>query len=582
MHKFFKRDPSSSGSQSPVAGRKDLTSDEEEYFDSKPLNDDESAIHPRYLASQRIGNQKSRTESEEAVSTTARNQSYETRQQQPSPGEVVSITSSGKRSGAESSYPDDEMYETCEDQSDKDPQQPVTKNRGSPDESRYNSDTSSVNYAQLKNFAGLSSSLLNSSKPRSMSIDDQMSQVSSLSSMSMEPSHGQLAGLAFLNVRTINGLGGGTSGSGAGTGVRHDSQDTEPSYALSILQDEVGVNSGVEEEFERHSALEAQNHDNNHYSNNSNGRTEDQENLSGVRPESGNDKNHSLGSNGDDAINAHHKMQLDDEKLIMNSLFSLHQPYQTVDEASLRHSNSFNSLENQFYTQSVKVTSTMPDNRTCLFKDKLRLVQTLKPHDGSIWTMKFSPSGFYLATGGQDMKVIIWAVGRLPHHHYHESDEKDSPDVHNTVDEEGDNDSDNEDFLEEDDDINTSNEKRMSVIEDEGLGIDKFVHPNPYRIFEGHSGDVIDISWSKSNFILSASMDQTVRLWHVTRNDCLQYFRHTDVVTCVEFHPTVDRYFITGCFDRKLRVWDIIPDGIVKEWVQSTDTVCQLCNNYSK
>lgn len=33
------------------------------------------------------------------------------------------------------------------------------------------------------------------------------------------------------------------------------------------------------------------------------------------------------------------------------------------------------------------------------------------------------------------------------------------------------------------------------------------------------------------------------------------------------------RYYISGCFDRKLRVWDIIPDGIVQEWTQTTDTV---------
>jgi hypothetical protein len=33
------------------------------------------------------------------------------------------------------------------------------------------------------------------------------------------------------------------------------------------------------------------------------------------------------------------------------------------------------------------------------------------------------------------------------------------------------------------------------------------------------------------------------------------------------------RYYISGCFDRKLRVWDIIPDGIVTEWTQTTDTV---------
>lgn len=30
---------------------------------------------------------------------------------------------------------------------------------------------------------------------------------------------------------------------------------------------------------------------------------------------------------------------------------------------------------------------------------------------------------------------------------------------------------------------------------------------------------------------------------------------------------------MSGCFDRKLRVWDIIPDGSVREWLQTNDTI---------
>jgi WD40 repeat protein len=100
-----------------------------------------------------------------------------------------------------------------------------------------------------------------------------------------------------------------------------------------------------------------------------------------------------------------------------------------------------------------------------------------------------------------------------------------------------------------------------------------FINPQPYRIYKGHTEEIIDIAWSKSNFILSASMDKTVRLWHLSRRDCLQYFRHLDVVTSVDFDPIHDRYFISGCFDKRLRVWDIIPDGNVLAWSQTPDVV---------
>ena len=52
--------------------------------------------------------------------------------------------------------------------------------------------------------------------------------------------------------------------------------------------------------------------------------------------------------------------------------------------------------------------------------------------------------------------------------------------------------------------------------------------------------------------------------------------RHPDIVTAVAFHPLQDRYFISGCFDRKLRVWDVIPDPTVLEWTQTTDTVSRM------
>jgi WD40 repeat protein len=51
------------------------------------------------------------------------------------------------------------------------------------------------------------------------------------------------------------------------------------------------------------------------------------------------------------------------------------------------------------------------------------------------------------------------------------------------------------------------------------------------------SGD--DYHCVQSNFLLSASMDKTVRLWHVTKAKCLSLYQHSDFVTAVAFHPNV-------------------------------------------
>lgn len=49
--------------------------------------------------------------------------------------------------------------------------------------------------------------------------------------------------------------------------------------------------------------------------------------------------------------------------------------------------------------------------------------------------------------------------------------------------------------------------------------------PEPVKIYAGHSRDVLDISWSQSQFLLTASMDGTVKLWHVSTDQCLRVFK---------------------------------------------------------
>ena len=67
-------------------------------------------------------------------------------------------------------------------------------------------------------------------------------------------------------------------------------------------------------------------------------------------------------------------------------------------------------------------------------------------------------------------------------------------------------------------------------------------------------------------------MDTTVRLWHVTRNECLCCFQHSDMVTSVAFHPRDDRFFLAGSLDSKLRLWSI-PDKMVAFWNELPDLI---------
>lgn len=57
-------------------------------------------------------------------------------------------------------------------------------------------------------------------------------------------------------------------------------------------------------------------------------------------------------------------------------------------------------------------------------------------------------------------------------------------------------------------------------------------------------------------------MDKTVRLWHVSRDENLCTFKHSDFVPSIQFHPTDDRFFLAGSLDAKLRLWSITDKSV--------------------
>jgi WD40 repeat protein len=84
-----------------------------------------------------------------------------------------------------------------------------------------------------------------------------------------------------------------------------------------------------------------------------------------------------------------------------------------------------------------------------------------------------------------------------------------------------------------------------------------------FRVLGFGQNYVVDLAWSRSQYLLSAGMDNFVRLWHMSTDRCLHKLQHPDCVSSVAFHPTMDRYFLSGCFDKKLRVWNLETGRVV-------------------
>ena len=77
--------------------------------------------------------------------------------------------------------------------------------------------------------------------------------------------------------------------------------------------------------------------------------------------------------------------------------------------------------------------------------------------------------------------------------------------------------------------------------------------------FLDHAKPIVAVSWSrKGDFLLSASLDSSVRLYKPRRSRaCLFTFAHLKPLTSVAFCPWNDMHFVTGGLDRKLRLWDV-------------------------
>ena len=90
--------------------------------------------------------------------------------------------------------------------------------------------------------------------------------------------------------------------------------------------------------------------------------------------------------------------------------------------------------------------------------------------------------------------------------------------------------------------------------------------PHPIQVYKEHNLDILDLDWSKNNFVLTASMDKTVKIWHPERDTSLKTFVHPDFVTACKFHPADDRFYVSGCLDHKCRLWSIVSDEIIYEF----------------
>lgn len=131
-------------------------------------------------------------------------------------------------------------------------------------------------------------------------------------------------------------------------------------------------------------------------------------------------------------------------------------------------------------------------------------------HDGPVYSAVFSPNGDTVASAGEDNRVMVWNPSKLKPRDYAK------------------------------------------------LAAGEAVEPPKFTAFDGHTAAVRDVRFSHDGAMLvSASQDNTIRVWDVASANAVKTFRgHDSWVRSCRFNPD-GRSVISGSHDERVKVWSI-------------------------
>ncbi|KAL3645487.1 hypothetical protein CASFOL_010667 [Castilleja foliolosa] len=194
---------------------------------------------------------------------------------------------------------------------------------------------------------------------------------------------------------------------------------------------------------------------------------------------------------------------------------------------------------------------------TALYKS-----QEIQAHNGSIWTIKFSLDGKYLASAGEDCVIHVWKVMETERKGDLYSDKLEDGNF-NLI------------FLANGspepssmspklDGLPEKKRRGRSSISRKSVSLEHILVPEtvfalsekPICSFKGHLDDVLDLSWSKSQvYFISGSLDAKVRIWSIPDRQVVDWNDLREMVTAACYTPD-GQGALVGSYKGSCRVYN--------------------------
>lgn len=99
--------------------------------------------------------------------------------------------------------------------------------------------------------------------------------------------------------------------------------------------------------------------------------------------------------------------------------------------------------------------------------------------------------------------------------------------------------------------------------------------PSVLQQFSDHTRGVTDFEWSMTNeFLVSASLDNSIRIWDVNKGACLRIIYDDAPVTCVRFHPFNNNIVVAGTASGRLKVYNVSTGKAVQKISVGAPVTC--------